>query len=443
MNLRCLAGCLTGLLILLPAVVPAQDSQFPASLSAFRFNFINPGARATGMGGAFIGQGNDATGSETNPAGLLFIARPIAFAEFRHIVYTSSRPYSADAAALDIREYGNTVNSPVFLSYVHPFRNWAFAVYRQELAHFDVEYANDNFVVPGTHPQVYVFNRQSVGLDFRLTNYGFTVARKLHETVAAGFSVRLAHMDFSAHETMDLDYYNYDPGFPMFPTMQTKPPYGIGNLITLDDEDWAVSFVAGVQYKPNDWVSLGAVYRYGETHRLHVAFFDNVYLNNHPLIKDYPEFEINVPDRLGMGVSVIPNAEWAFNFDVVRVFYDDLTDQFRRVLDPSVQPYFGWEDGTEVRLGAEYSLPLGTGGSKLSLRAGYYAMPDPSIHYLGGAGTQSGLGVLYPILFPALGTVHHVTVGAGFVKSKTFSLDAAYDHGKDRKQAVVSLMVYF
>ena len=51
---------------------------------AFSLNLTTPGARAIGMGGAFIGRADDATAAETNPAGLTILARPEISLEYRH-----------------------------------------------------------------------------------------------------------------------------------------------------------------------------------------------------------------------------------------------------------------------------------------------------------------------------------------------------------------------
>ncbi|MCU0645955.1 MAG: hypothetical protein MUC94_17060, partial [bacterium] len=50
------------------------------------FNFIGAGARARGMGGAFIGGADDATAASWNPAGLVFLEKMEASATY---VYSS------------------------------------------------------------------------------------------------------------------------------------------------------------------------------------------------------------------------------------------------------------------------------------------------------------------------------------------------------------------
>jgi len=446
-----LAGCLAlAMLLAAPALAQGStDEALPTSLSSFRFNFINPGARATAMGGAFIAQGNDATGSETNPAGLIFIPKPTLHGEYRYFKYFADRAVDATADAVINQQFEDSVNSITFLSFVYPYKSWAFAFYRQELANFEANYYNAAFIIPGELPGAqiaWVTNRQASRLNFNLDNYGFSVAKRLHETFAVGFSVRAARLTLDGTDLSDMTQ-----APPLIePQVDTNDGSTIGRFMVANDDSWAVSFVAGVQYKPNDYVSIGAVYRYGETHKIHTVFnenlhvFDNTSGNYIELQQDYPEFEIDVPDRLGFGISITPTDQWAFNFDYVRIRYTDLNDQFLAVLRQSASPdadaYFGWEDGDEYHAGAEYLIPIGRNNS-VALRAGYYQAPDPSIHYLGGADAAHAL--LYGTTFPEMKVDHHATFGAGFVMFGHLQIDIAGDLARDKDSFAISAMYNF
>ena len=54
------------------------------TFSGFQFNFNNPGARALGMGGAFVAVADDATAVVANPAGLTILQRPEISAEYKY-----------------------------------------------------------------------------------------------------------------------------------------------------------------------------------------------------------------------------------------------------------------------------------------------------------------------------------------------------------------------
>src|SRR5687767_3254864 len=66
---------LIGAVILLVAVPAMAQNTDIESLSGLQFNFGNPGARALGMGGAFLGLADDATAAEANPAGLTILRK--------------------------------------------------------------------------------------------------------------------------------------------------------------------------------------------------------------------------------------------------------------------------------------------------------------------------------------------------------------------------------
>ena len=107
----------------------------------FPFNLVNPGARALGLGGAFISQADDSTAAQSNPAGLLNLRRPELFAEIRSRRYDSS--VASSNTTLDNPFFQGNVTtgaisepersfSPSFLSYVIPFKHVAVGFSRLE-----------------------------------------------------------------------------------------------------------------------------------------------------------------------------------------------------------------------------------------------------------------------------------------------------------------------
>ena len=65
---------------------PINAGAFVAGVDFFGYDFRinNPGARANGMGGAFIGLADDATAAYTNPAGLTVLTQPEISAEYKY-----------------------------------------------------------------------------------------------------------------------------------------------------------------------------------------------------------------------------------------------------------------------------------------------------------------------------------------------------------------------
>jgi long-subunit fatty acid transport protein len=89
---RLVRWSLLALLLLAPGAAVAGDKGLVDSetFSGFQFNFNNPGARALGMGGAFVAVADDATAVIANPAGLVILQRPELSAEVKFTRFTNS-----------------------------------------------------------------------------------------------------------------------------------------------------------------------------------------------------------------------------------------------------------------------------------------------------------------------------------------------------------------
>ena len=119
--------------------------------SQFQFNFITPGARATAMGGAFIGLADDATAVESNPAGLTQLLDPEIFAEFKYITYTTEQMYENLSPTTDVtrKEFDDFVTRVPFVSLVYPYKRFVFSAYRQELVNYKSSFRTS---ARGIHP---------------------------------------------------------------------------------------------------------------------------------------------------------------------------------------------------------------------------------------------------------------------------------------------------
>ena len=91
MRLRLLTSLLLSLALALAPPAPALALTDEEIFRDFRFNFINPGGRSLGMGGAFISIADDATAAQANPAGLTNLVHPQFFLELRHVATKTQR----------------------------------------------------------------------------------------------------------------------------------------------------------------------------------------------------------------------------------------------------------------------------------------------------------------------------------------------------------------
>ena len=129
-----------------PALAITDEEVF----RTFRFNFVNPGGRATGMGGAFIGIADDATAAAANPAGLTNLIAAELFTELRledtepTIIVGNVRDPRGGAAPVVTRSSGEPDNMlfPSFISFVKPFEHWTFGISRQEVLNTQLQASN-------------------------------------------------------------------------------------------------------------------------------------------------------------------------------------------------------------------------------------------------------------------------------------------------------------
>jgi long-subunit fatty acid transport protein len=450
---------LTGLSMFFLASVCAQGPGDPMPafpFSNFRFNFINPGGRATAMGQAFIALGDDATGSETNPAGLTALLTPQLFIEGRLI---SNRFQTLAPTDEEIRYAASSDHtfSPTFLSLVYPFRNWAFGFYRQELADYAISFHQPGATIPGVYniltptPSPVVALPFDSTIDLALTNYGVSVAHRWGERLNLGVSIRASRLSFE--------------------TVERQPPEVIAPLFRLpegdtaavqfriQDEDWDISWVAGLIIKPLDWLRIGGVYRSGSRHEVRAVFKENILdLHYQPLRVDIPDFEVKVPDRYGFGLGFTPTDDLTLTFDVVRIEYGDLTPQFIDYLQAEFQDDYEFSNGWEFHLGGEYAIYIKD--VPVFLRGGFYSDPDNSIHFVGDRAGNDVFtlppNVVLPVdevfsdyprvqsaYYPRNDTDFHGTFGVGMIFRNHFLLDLAADLSRETDYWAISFLYNF
>lgn len=133
------ARCLTALFAALFFAAPAHATTDEDIFRNFQFNFINPGGRSLGMGGAFISLADDATAAQANPAGLTTLLSSQIFFEARFAdpefasIEIGFQNTAMESIALEVETEPELVVSPSFVSYVRPWNRLAFGVSRQEL----------------------------------------------------------------------------------------------------------------------------------------------------------------------------------------------------------------------------------------------------------------------------------------------------------------------
>jgi len=137
-----------------------------------------------------------------------------------------------------------------------------------------------------------------------------------------------------------------------------------------------------------------------------------------------------VPDVFGIGFSFRPSEAWVINLDFNRVMYSQVTDDITSVFDENqaidLDP-LKLDDGTEVRLGAEYTFAA---THPISLRAGVWRDPAHELVYRGSPPTLDFSvqeATANAATFSAgRGSQTHYALGAGMAFSN-FQIDLGAD----------------
>lgn len=425
--------------------------------SQFQFNFITPGARATALGGAFIGLADDATAVESNPAGLTTLIKPELSLEFKHIAYTAEQIYSNPALPENINFETGTIESDItrhgfddvvesvpFVSIVYPYKRFMFSLYRQELVKYRNSYRTSAFpiCVPQSFTPAIVAALYPVdaSVDLTVINYGIGIAIQLFKEFSLAVSPRRAEMKMNAHSTRFRS--------EIFPGSTDFSDTDISGSFEIDDESIGYSVNTGVLWKPHPKVSIGAVYKSGPKFTTTgTLILTEAHLNIHgygheEYEPDITEFTLKVPNSFGAGVAFRVTDFLTLMLDVVHIQYEDLLEDFDIGAEPHTysKENFSVDNVTEVHFGVEYILV--PGNHFLALRAGIYTDPDHAIRFTGTTGDPVE-DITGRELFPGGEDQIHITGGLGVVFSDHFQIDAATNIADRSKQLSISAVYRF
>ena len=433
----------------LPCLTHALTNQ--EVFSQFQFNLITPGARATAMGGAFIGLADDATAVESNPAGLTILTTPEVFAEFKQMTYTVEQIYANPITLHNVnfetgsietgitrKEFDDVVESFPFFSVVYPYKRLVFSLYRQELVNYKSSYRTSAFPIgiPGIFQAL---PPHDASVDLTAINYGMGIAIQPIEGLSFAISPRWSEMRIKAHYTWFGLESLIEETYPLTPTDFSEADILYQDHI--DDEDLSYSMNIGVLWRPRPKISIGAVYRSGPTfvaERETVAIVEETVESYNP---DAAEFTVNVPDSFGTGIAFRATDFLTVTLDVVHIRYEDILEDF----DILAGTYYTTENYavdnvTEIHLGGEYILPFGD--RFFALRAGIYHEPDHTIRFTGTTGDPA-LDLEEKEKFPGSDDQMHITGGLGLVVSEHFQVDTAANIAAKSTQFSISAVYRF
>jgi len=456
----CVAFPILTMAVLIPGVVFAQVDAY--HFTGVNFNFANPGARARGIGGAFVALADDATASLANPAGLAFLDRQISL-EFIHdeerapvgqvtqggVARTEGTAgYIYTAENDPFRVTGESESDRInYASFVFPVakRKVGLALYYASLANLTQDYEvgaglwcvdqGDPFT-PNAGESCdrntfgSLYHPQSVMVDMETSLYGGGFGWKLSDVFSIGLSAAYVKTTFSGSSVSDpTEYY---------------PDQDILNLTSeVDDSD--VMYSAGILYR-GDVVGFGLSYR-SETR---FPVLNGVGNLTSPETEREFDGEFVIPERFAGGLALFPGDSWVIALEYVRLPYSEMPkgmpEQFNTIRQQHGVEY-SMADVQEYHIGFEYTTFADNKG--WSLRVGFwrdqshlvyssqgYAIPAETLR----DEVQAGAALLYreyELDFD------HFTAGIGAAFGSV-RFDAAVDYSSDAgTDFLLSGVLYF
>lgn len=383
----------------------------------YQFNFDIPGARARGMGGAFIGTADDATASFANPAGLAFLSETAITLEWR------TRRLDAQEGALTgvvnsfYKEASVDLDSVNFLSFNFRWRGWYFGIF--QFGYLDEKQKRD-FTSRSLAPGEERIESRSLSLALEGTSRGFGVARRFGN-LKLGLSAN--HLEFKGLANFDRESFFF-----------AGTPASTRLVSSIDDSDQAWGLNLGAHHMANDHLSWGVVYRYNPKFSLQEAVTESE--NGIPTFVDEVRVPFAVPDVLGAGLSYRLRPDLRFALDWQRVFYSEIVDDGFVIVE-SIQTErrenYTIDDADELHAGFEWLIPLKS--SVWAIRSGYFHNPQHPVRYRGD-------DPFFKARFSETQTrdENHLTIGVGWVLLNKFEVDLAADFWEQGREFKVSFI---
>jgi long-chain fatty acid transport protein len=443
-----------------------------------QFDFSLPGARSTGMGGAFVALADDATSVWANPAGLTNLSRPEIsgegrFWDFNNLVANhghQGQPTNigvdtiAGLVDTDSNSYSGALS---FFSYALPRNRWALGFYGHQVAKYRADITSNGVYLDRTLTPAFVVGPPYTDrtasftgtMDLDVTDYGASIGARVSDKLAIGGT--LAAYRFKMDSTTARFYSAPFTGGNPFPYPDSRRSefvdsgeyFGPPNFTAPNEffhvaesgTDWNVGFNLGALYRASKW-SVGGAYRFGP--KFHYegqtvvpttfvpAAFDPTdpgapfYSQLKGELFDQEEETFDLPDTLALGFAVRPRETLVVSFEYDRVWYSQISDNNVEVFGleeragaagivtaNQIRDSLFFPDVNQIRAGAEYIMVRQ--GPDVALRFGGWYDPDHRMRFEGTEPRTSAL-------FRPGSDEFHVAPGFGLTFDR-FQIDASID----------------
>jgi long-chain fatty acid transport protein len=398
------------------SLVLALAAVMTTGLFANGLNLNGFGARATAMGGAFVGLANDYTAVFFNPAGLALLKKG-GFGLSGDLLMPGARytlgPYSMETTG---KKYPAGL-----LGYFQPIgENIVVGVGAYTLSGLGAAWDNTGLeatLVAPTPPAAFT---PALGA-YKWESFIGSV------TLAPSIAVKLTDMLYlGATFNINYGFFKTDQWGQYMVITPPVPPLLVNfGQHTMDVKGWGFGATFGVLVKPAEWISLGATFRtqakMSLSGKTEIANINLIGLEN----ESGTTMSVVSPMWLAGGIAVKPIEQLTLTFDAQYTNWSKL-DQIAVEFDDPVWAaglgdeaalLLNWKNKTQLRFGAEYDL------GNLAIRGGYYYDPAPA--------PDETLNILTPSF-----TFNSLNAGFGF-KSGSLKIDLALEYlmGKDRTVA--------
>jgi len=405
------------------------------TFSGFQFNFNNPGARALGMGGAFVAVADDATAVVANPAGLTILQRPEISAEYKHTRFKNNinaftnTPDEGTTNTVHTRNFDDSVNTPSFFSFVYPTERVVLAAFVRELINYKSTFNTNGVFL--TDPTTGTLQRLlPVKSDLEITglNFGLGAGVNLEKE-----NPWLPNIGVS----LEFSFGHINSRLQRFNTFgATGPPDTSALLQTeaVDGTDLGIGVNVGLLWHPMKDLSFGAVYRRGPQYDM--TF---VTTNETTGATSSLPFGFKVPDVYAAGAAYRFFERLTVAFEATYIRYSQLVEHFQVPLSDTIATQYKLHDKVELHIGAEYIFFIKN--MPLAARAGFYTNPDHKIKYDGPQNNVDAVGER--LIYAGGKDRYQGTAGLGIVPFPGFQLDFAGNYGKDLLEFSVSSVFRF
>ena len=344
-------------------------------------NPVGSGARAIGMGGAFIAVADDATAASWNPAGLVQLERP----ELSIVGDYVSR--SADYSSLSHPEVNNSAKTDEcnlnYFSASYPFsylnRNMVISINHQRLYDFNLSLDYRFEATVPLAPPLVVTTSQDIhyNQDGYVGALGLAYTVEITPRLSLGLTLNIWTDDLwwqnEWEETLNAHVETVITGGPPIPPSIAD--------IHIDDEysDFSgenANF--GVLWDMTKYLTIGAVVKIPFTATIHHR---RKRIDNSTTFDE--EVKLDMPMSYGIGIACRFSDEFTVDLDVYRTEWSEytLTDGQGNEFSPingRPKSESNTKDTTQVRIGGEYLLIKPEKNLVMPLRAGFFYDPEPA-----------------------------------------------------------------